>query len=77
MELFDRKRGYCEIHGAFVQILLLKQKKIRQKSPAPIPVRCQNSPACGRSVFCRFVNPLTTRLPVDFSRPEADPAEAS
>lgn len=77
MDLFDRKRGYCEIQDAFVEILLLKQKKNRQKNPAPAPVRCQNSAACPKSVFCRFVNPLTTRLPVDFSRPEADPAEAS
>lgn len=65
MELFDKVVGYCEIRGAEVEIVLVKMKGGRRKTATPLPLRCQGAAQCAKGSFCRFVNPLTTRLPVD------------
>lgn len=75
MELLEKVGGHCEIRGMAVEILMLKMKKAKQKEECRTPVRCQNSSSCPKSSFCRFVNPLTTHLPVKFA--DAPGAEAS
>ena len=64
MELFEKVSGHCEIRNAVVEVLMVKLKKSKQKTATLTPVRCQSSSECPRSAFCRFVNPLTTRIPV-------------
>jgi len=74
MELFEKISGHCEIRGCQVEILMVKLKKSKQKG-ALTPIRCQNSGDCPKSSFCKFVNPLTTRIPVNLD--VAGEAEAS
>ena len=76
MELFEKVTGHCEIRGKDVDILMVQLKKSKQKAGVRTPVRCQSSSECPRSAFCRFVNPLTTRLPVNLDGGGRD-AEAS
>ncbi len=80
MNLIEKVKGFCEIQNQQVEILMIKVKKGKSKEETRTPVRCQNAGSCQRGSFCRFVNPLTTRLPVDFSdetkRPQS-PAAAS
>lgn len=75
MELFEKMNGHCEIRGCKVEILMVKLKKTKQKGGSMAPVRCQSAGDCPKSSFCRFVNPLTTRMPVNFDNPSE--AEAS
>lgn len=75
MELFEKVSGHCDIRGCQVEILMVKLKKSKQKAGTLTPVRCQSSGECSKSSFCRFVNPLTTRIPVDLAG--ASEAEAS
>lgn len=80
MELFDNVAGFCEIRQANVEILMVKLKKAKTKDGALTPVRCMSAGDCPKGSFCRFVNPLTTRIPVNFeNRPEKpeNPAAAS
>lgn len=76
MELFEKARGRCEIRGMDVEILMVTLKKTKQKEGTKTPVRCQSASECPKSSFCRFVNPLTTRIPVDFGTEQKE-AEAS
>lgn len=76
MELFEKACGMCEVRGEQVEILMLRHKKGKQKQGALTPFRCQSSADCPRGSFCRFVNPLTTRIPVNFGT-DSTGAEAS
>ncbi len=76
MDLFEKVRGHCEIRGTDVEILMVTLKKTKQKEATKTPVRCQSAAECPKSSFCRFVNPLTTRLPVKIEV-AAGKAEAS
>jgi|GEM_PF-1873119 len=77
MELFEKAQGHCEIRGMNVEILMVAMKKTRQKAATKTPVRCQSASSCPKSSFCRFVNPLTTRIPVTFAGTNPEEAEAS
>ena len=76
MELFEKATGRCEIRGSDVEILMVRLKKGKQKAGTLTPVRCQSSADCPRGAFCKFVNPLTTRIPVNLSGVTGE-AEAS
>jgi len=68
MDLVEKVTGHCEIAGDKVEIVMMRMKKPKQKGPATLtPLRCLNSVNCAKSSFCRFVNPLTTRIPVDLA----------
>lgn len=46
---------------------LVQEKKSGRGSAATVsyaPLTCQNAKNCERTTFCRFVNPLTTRIPL-------------
>lgn len=73
--MFEKVTGHCEILGKEVEIFMVRLKKGKKKEATLTPVRCQCSSQCAKSVFCRFVNPLTTRLPVKLDT--ASEAEAS
>ena len=77
MELINHARGFCEIRQQEVEILMLKMRKAKGKTAAMTPLRCQNAAGCPKGSFCRFVNPLTTRLPVVFADPSAKPGESA
>lgn len=81
MSPFNSVSGFCGIQNKNVEVLMIKLKTKQKKNDAMTPVRCQNASECPKSSFCRFVNPLTTRMPVVFNkeeaRPEAKSAEAS
>lgn len=77
MDLFEKVTGHCQLRDKDVEILFVKLKKSKQKEAVRTPMRCQNSGECPRSSFCKFVNPLTTRIPVDLGQGGENPAEAS
>lgn len=58
-----------------VEIVFVDLKKGKAKDSVKTPLRCQSSAECPRSAFCKFVNPLSNRIPVDFG-PAGDTAEA-
>ena len=76
MSLMEKVTGHCEIRGRDVEIVMVKLKKSKQKEAVLTPLRCQSSSECSRSSFCRFVNPLTTRMPVNLTGGDGE-AEAS
>lgn len=75
MDVFEKVIGNCEIRGKEVEIVLVNLKKSKSQAGTRTPVRCQNSHECSKSSFCRFVNPLTTRVPVDLARAVAKPGD--
>lgn len=77
MELFEKVSGHCQLRDKDVEILFVKLKKGKQKEGVRTPLRCQSSNECPRSSFCKFVNPLTTRIPVDLGTGDNKPAAAS
>ena len=77
MDLFDRSKGFCEIRRSEVEILMVKMRKAKGGDNALTPLRCQSAAECPKSSFCRFVNPLTNRLPVRFSGQPEKPAESA
>lgn len=77
MELLERVAGHCQLRDKDVEILFVKLKKGKQKEGIRTPLRCQSSGECPRSSFCKFVNPLTTRIPVEWGTGEDKSAEAS
>lgn len=66
MSLIDKRTGFCEVLQKQVEILMVAVKKTKSRPATTTPVRCQSSQTCPRGSFCRFVNPLTTRVPVVF-----------
>lgn len=76
MELMQKVTGHCEVRGCDVEIIMVRLKKSKQKESVLTPLRCQSSSKCPKSAFCRFVNPLTTRIPVNLGA-AGDKAEAS
>ncbi|MCC8190707.1 MAG: hypothetical protein LIP77_08750 [Planctomycetes bacterium] len=65
MELVETVTGHCEIRNQQVELLMVVLKKAKHKPGSRTPLRCQSSGECPKSSFCRFVNPLTTRIPVN------------
>lgn len=77
MELFEKVTGHCQLRDSDVEILFVTLKKSKQKAGVRTPIRCQSASECSRSSFCKFVNPLTNRIPVDLGDNGQKPAEAS
>ena len=61
--MFNSIKAYCELKKEEVEIAMVKLKRVKTKSGMLTPVSCTGSPGCDRGCYCRFVNPLTTRLP--------------
>lgn len=67
-----RRTCYCNEKETEVEAVVDEQKKGRGKN-AEIRhsfLRCSNSSNCDKSTFCRFVNPLTTRNPLELATTE-------
>lgn len=73
--MFEKVTARCQLKNSDVEIIFVELKKGKSKDAARTPIRCQSSAECPKSAFCKFVNPLSNRIPVDFSDP-AGPAEA-
>ena len=60
--MFEKKDAFCAVANAVAKVWC------RKAAPGETPrvLRCENSPQCPRTAFCRFVNPLTTRSPLSF-----------
>lgn len=63
--MFEKIAGQCQLRGETVEVLFVDLKKSGKSSKTP--VRCMSAGACEKSAFCKFVNPLSNRIPVDFS----------
>ncbi len=70
--MFEKVTVRCQLRESNVEILFVNLRKGKAKESVRTPVRCQSSSECPRSAFCKFVNPLSNRIPVDFG----DSAEA-
>ncbi len=67
--MFEKVTGHCQLRGGNVEILFVETGKGRGKEGVKTPVRCQSSGECSRSAFCKFVNPLSNRIPVELPAP--------
>lgn len=75
--MFEKVTGHCQIRNANVELLFVNLKKGKSKDGTKTPVRCQSSGECSKSSFCKFVNPLSNRIPVDLGEGVDKSAEAS
>lgn len=75
--MFEKVTGHCQIRNSDVVLLFVDLKKGKSKDGTKTPIRCQNSGDCPKSSFCKFVNPLSNRIPVDLGGGTNKPAEAS
>jgi hypothetical protein len=64
--MFEKVTAHCQHRNSDVEILFVDLKKGKAKESAKTPIRCQSSAECPKSAFCKFVNPLSNRIPVDF-----------
>lgn len=72
--MFEKVTGHCQLKNSPVEIMFVALNKGKAKGAgAKTPVRCVSSAECPKSAFCKFVNPLSNRIPVDFG---GDPAQA-
>ncbi len=76
--MFEKVTARCQLKNSNVEIVFVELKKGKAKAAARTPIRCQSSSECPGSAFCKFVNPLSNRIPVDFdgSAGSSKPAEA-
>ena len=63
--MIEHCRGFCEVKNQIVEIMVNKQKNTKTKQLMLTPLRCLQAGGCPRTTFCKMVNPLTTRLPVN------------
>ncbi len=64
--MFEKVVGHCQLRDASVEVLFVDLKKGKTKGGGKTPVRCQSASECSKSAFCKFVNPLSNRIPVEF-----------
>ena len=62
--MISKEVMFCAEQKAPVGVLVETVKAGRGKSATPHAIGCSNAHNCKRTVFCRFVNPLTVRLPL-------------
>ena len=55
---------FCTEQKATVDVLIEKIKLGRNSSAQTQAIGCNNAHKCKHTVFCRFVNPLTMRIPL-------------
>ena len=61
--MVKRQPVLCSIRNEAVLVTCLAPSG---RGPATVrPISCDHVSRCQKNVFCRFVNPLTTRLPFD------------
>ena len=65
-----RKSAFCRICAEQVDVMV----DGKAKAAARRPLKCMRADRCSRTEACRFVNPLTVRVPLSW---EAPPARAS
>ncbi len=63
--MLEKVTGHCQLRGGDVEILFVELGKGKGKAGVKTPVRCQSSGKCPKSAFCKFVNPLSNRIPVE------------
>ena len=72
-----KQTAYCTVRNMTVETLVEETKVGGRKATVQrTPLTCARMAECPRTTFCRFVNPLTTRVPLEASAP-APRAEAS
>ena len=65
--MFEKVTGRCQLKNSSVEILYAALTKGKPGAAATkTPIRCTASAECPKSAFCKFVNPLSNRIPVDF-----------
>ena len=76
--MVGKRACVCQAKKATVQALVQETKKGKGKNVEVSykVLSCDNSRTCEKSLFCRFVNPLTTRVPLEVAAAE-EPAQAS
>ena len=74
--MFEKVTGHCQLRNGAVELLFVNLKKGKGKEGTKTPIRCQSSAECPKSAFCKFVNPLSNRIPVDLGGGEQKSAEA-
>ncbi len=69
-----KQQVYCSEKGIWVEALL-EERTVRAGGDTVTtrtPLSCTRMAECSRTLFCRFVNPLTTRNPLEI--PDETPA---
>ena len=61
--MIAKESMFCEERQAVVGVLV-EVAKSTKGNPAHHPIGCDSAHNCKRTVFCRFVNPLTVRTPL-------------
>ena len=70
--MIAKKSAFCQICAEQVDVMV----DGKAKTAARRPLKCLRADRCPRTEACRFVNPLTVRVPLLWEAPPA-PARAS
>ncbi len=64
--MIGKKKCFCDTKAIEVMAIVEEISKTRKKSDGTIItyLNCDNAKSCDKETFCKFVNPLTTRIPL-------------
>ncbi|MHC4870827.1 MAG: hypothetical protein ACYTFY_03185 [Planctomycetota bacterium] len=65
--MIDKKECFCSLQEKNVTAIVEQISKGRGKGSETLTtfLNCDDSSTCNRESFCKFVNPLTTRIPLE------------
>lgn len=74
--MMQKRTMYCTLKETNVEAMVMEKRQGRgaNATTTDMPLSCQNAKSCERTTFCRFVNPLTTRVPLTPEQPKNTPA---
>lgn len=62
--MLSQEQLYCTQRETMVEVLVESQSQGKNARQKKRPVSCARACECPKTTFCRFVNPLTTRNPL-------------
>ncbi len=71
--MFNKRRCWCTLIGQEVEAIVEETRKGRGAKAERVYTfyTCAHAGRCDRTAFCRFVNPLTTRNPLELMDQQA------
>jgi hypothetical protein len=62
--MIRKEQAFCTERRVVVEALLEETRVGKAKTAQKVPLACTRMGECAKTAFCRFVNPLTMRVPL-------------
>jgi hypothetical protein len=72
--MIGKRTCHCTEKDIEVEAIVEEKKAPRGGEARYAFLRCSGAAACDKSTFCRFVNPLTTRNPLELAKDSSESA---